>query len=217
MKLIYILLLILLGLFIFCLCRQNPDHLIYKNFINTINNDINISELIKDPIGNKIIFTIWTNDNDLTQNRYAGLLSLKRMKDITMINVNKDNLHLFIHDNSPIHPAYKYLSTIHKADYLRCYLMHHWGGGYSDIKKHTDMFKWSLLFDKIKNDNNLWLIGLSNDFNLAFSKDNSKLLNDELNKNYTKMVGIGYFIYKPNTKITSEWFYKLNLILDNYL
>jgi mannosyltransferase OCH1-like enzyme len=35
---------------------------------------------------------------------------------------------------SPFHPAYPYLSAVHRADYLRAYVMHHHGGGYSDIK-----------------------------------------------------------------------------------
>jgi hypothetical protein len=35
---------------------------------------------------------------------------------------------------SPFHAAYPYLSAVHKADYLRAYVMHHHGGAYTDIK-----------------------------------------------------------------------------------
>ena len=48
--------------------------------------------------------------------------------------MNRENLSSWIAEKSPLHPAYNYLSSVHKADYLRCYLMHHHGGAYSDIK-----------------------------------------------------------------------------------
>lgn len=35
---------------------------------------------------------------------------------------------------APFHPAYPYLSAVHKSDYLRAYVMHHRGGAYTDIK-----------------------------------------------------------------------------------
>lgn len=40
----------------------------------------------------------------------------------------------------PIHKAFEFLSLIHKSDYLRCYLLYHYGGGYTDVKHlHTDL------------------------------------------------------------------------------
>ena len=35
---------------------------------------------------------------------------------------------------SPFHPACPFLSETHKDDYPRVYLMHHFGGGYPDLK-----------------------------------------------------------------------------------
>jgi hypothetical protein len=50
---------------------------------------------------------------------------------------------------SPIHPAFEYLSGIHKGDYMRAYFMHHFGGGYHDVKVHKN--SWHGQFDKFKN------------------------------------------------------------------
>jgi hypothetical protein len=47
----------------------------------------------------------------------------------------------------PLHPAYRLSTPIHRSDYLRTYLMHHHGGGYTDIK-HTDQ-SWVSAFDQL--------------------------------------------------------------------
>ena len=49
-----------------------------------------------------------------------------------VVLVTSDNLSSWL--VSALHPAYTYLSFTHRADYLRCYFMHHYGGSYSDIK-----------------------------------------------------------------------------------
>lgn len=54
--------------------------------------------------------------------------------------INPALLPFFILKDAPLHPSYSFLSGVHRSDYLRCYLMHHYGGGYSDIKHmHFDI------------------------------------------------------------------------------
>lgn len=46
----------------------------------------------------------------------------------------------FILPEYPLHKAFEFLSAVHKSDYLRSYLLYHYGGGYSDVKHfHYDM------------------------------------------------------------------------------
>ena len=40
-----------------------------------------------------------------------------------------------------VHPAYEYLSLVHRSDYLRCELLHRYGGLYADL----DTLCWSAL------------------------------------------------------------------------
>lgn len=41
----------------------------------------------------------------------------------------------------PLHEAYEYLSPIHRADYLRAYLMFCHGGGYADLKAQRQSWR----------------------------------------------------------------------------
>lgn len=215
---VFVLLFIIFAIFFinWYIKKNNANNkLKYKNFIKYINNEKDIKSLINNCIDNKVIFTLWTGNNDLTQNRYDGLISIKNMKNVNMINVNPDNIDMFIKDGHPLHKSYNYLSKIHKSDYLRCYLMHHWGGGYSDIKKHYNNVSWDKHFDKIKRNNNMWMIGAPLD-GIAYPEENDDKLNKLLEQNTKNMAGISYFIYKPYTKLTYDWYNKLHEMLDEF-
>ena len=56
----------------------------------------------------------------------------------------------------PLHECFQYLSGIHKSDYLRGYIGHHWGGGYTDIKPYDTT--WEGRFD-IFEDPDVWITG----------------------------------------------------------
>src|SRR4051794_408381 len=51
--------------------------------------------------------------------------------------ITPDNLGKWVVPEEPLHSAYPLLSVMHRADYLRAYLMFHHGGGYADIKPQT--------------------------------------------------------------------------------
>lgn len=53
------------------------------------------------------------------------------------ILVTAKELDSWILPSHPLHEAYGLLSPVHRSDYLRAYFMHHYGGGYSDIKEHA--------------------------------------------------------------------------------
>lgn len=81
----------------------------------------------------------WTNDKgEITPNRFRSLNQFKEISEVDVILITKDNLHEYILPENPLHPSYKYLSAVHRSDYLRTYFMHFYGGGYSDIKKLQD-------------------------------------------------------------------------------
>jgi hypothetical protein len=59
-----------------------------------------------------------------------------------------ENLFSWIVENTPLHPAYNYLSSVQKADYLRGYLMPYQGGAYTDIKLIENF--WLIHFEQLK-------------------------------------------------------------------
>ena len=76
--------------------------------------------------------------------------------NLEVIFINKDNLSSWILKNAPLHEAYKFLSAVHKADYLRCYFMHNYGGAYSDVKVIED--SWLPAYQEL-NDNHFLING----------------------------------------------------------
>lgn len=104
------------------------------------------------------LFCVWAGENELTENRSKSLEVLRRVNsDIDIHLITADNLHEWILDEHPLHPAYPYLSYNHRSDYLRAYLMHHYGGAYSDIKGIST--SWAPYLDKLNEDDSVWAAG----------------------------------------------------------
>ena len=168
-----------------------------------------------------IFYVFWTGTNQMNQNRLDGIESIKKITGVNVKLINVQNLNDYILPNYPLHPGYKYLSRVHKADYLRCYFMHHYGGGYADIKRQTG--SWKKFFDQINNDKNIWMIGLggfnppSKAFGIAYPEEYNQKQRDLLTKYHNKMVGVSFMICKPRTPFTTEWYNNMHKMLDKYL
>lgn len=83
----------------------------------------------------RTIYTFWTGTNPMSPARRRGWDSLRRLNsDLDVVLVTPDNLGDYIKADHPLHPAYHHLCLTHKSDYLRCYFMNFYGGGYVDVK-----------------------------------------------------------------------------------
>ena len=133
--------------------------------------------------------------------------------DIPFHLITEDNLHQWVVDDHPISSAWWHLSAMHKADYLRCYLMHHHGGGYTDIKFPTG--PWRPCFGRMEV-TNAWAAGYQ-EFWWGVASLGSRglggprLLDPRWRKyrlmqlRYRKLIGNGAFIFRPRTPLTMEW------------
>ena len=183
----------------------------WYNFIKYINkNCLNLPKL------NRNIFMVWTGDNIMGTNRKRCYENFKKQCGVNVILVTKDNLNKYILPEHPIHPAYEFLSYVHRSDYLRCYLMYNYGGGYSDIKETTK--DWNLYFDKLEHSNDKDICGYQEGSGwaaasaYAFAKKMGHTQPAD-----QVLVGCGNFICKPKTIITSLWYEKVNKFLDSKL
>lgn len=95
----------------------------------------------------RIIWQFWTDDNPITKNRVESLKFSKGNVPIEMRVLFKNDIMKMQMKNHPYHRAYQYLSGTHRADYLRCYFMHYYGGGYADIKFYSKNNNWEQCFD----------------------------------------------------------------------
>ena len=157
------------------------------------------------------LFCFWTDDNTMSSDRRNALSSLSNT-GLEVIFVNQDNLSNWILKNAPLHTSYEYLSSVHKADYLRCYFMHHYGGAYSDVKVIED--SWLPSFEDLEKSD--YLINGYREINCIETARGRGLLNDIwLALNFYKVIGNGAYICKPNTSFTNEWFNSVQKILDS--
>lgn len=81
----------------------------------------------------QVLFCYWSEGN-MTEARKLSLDYLITYSGTPVVLVNKESFLTLSSQESPIHPAFEYLSAVHQSDYVRTFLWHHWGGGWHDIK-----------------------------------------------------------------------------------
>ena len=170
-----------------------------KKPVNEIQNNL---QYFKNASNN--LYCFWTGDNEMSIDRYKCFESLKN-SEMNVILITNKNLEKFILKNYPLHEGYQYLSYTHKADYLRTYFMHFYGGGYSDIK--MTHFSW---IDNLKKLNN------SKKFAVGYKETKSTDVCIVKNK-YKLVIGNCAYIFKPQSIFTTEWYTKLIKKMDTNL
>ena len=195
----------------------HPYHFSKNKYQNTFlsnnpsyNNDINFNCIV-----DKVIYCFWTGDNTMSENRAECLQSIINNSGVTVKLITPKELTNYIKSDSPLHPAYQYLSAVHKADYLRCYFMHHYGGGYCDIK--MIFHSWNEAFDKL-NSSKAYFIGYPEIgwYGAAYQNIYNQQLAYDLKTHWRLLAGNCAYIFRPHTPFTEEWFQELNNRLDFY-
>jgi len=138
-------------------------------------------------------------------------LSTIQNSNLDVIFIDQDALSSWVKDDFPLHPAYKYLSAVHKADYLRCYFMHHHGGAYSDIKVLNK--SWVSSYKALSNSNYL-IAGYKETSFLDTARGRGLVKDIWLALNFFRVIGCCAYICKPNTSFTTEWLETVHEILD---
>lgn len=160
-----------------------------------------------------LVYSAWMGPGEMTANREAALLTLVRNTGCPHAHVTRDNLVEWIDPQFPLHPAFPYLSAVHQCDYLRCYLQHVHGGGYTDIKPTSK--SWRPFFH---------LLEASPAYGLGYTEIGPHsiarvggAIEQEMQANYQQIVGVCAMIFRPRTQFTTEWFKRLNQLLDSKL
>lgn len=156
------------------------------------------------------IFCIWSGDNPMSTNRSYCLNILQKYSGCKVELITPNNISNYILEQYPIHASYEYLSLTHKSDYMRAYLMYHFGGGYSDIK--CNMFNWQKYFDKL-------LLSKNKDF-IGYAEQHSEHIasnNISIKSKYYMLAGMCHFIFKANSDIAKIWLDTVHAVLDQNL
>ncbi len=160
------------------------------------------------------VYCFWTGDNELTPNRKRSLAEMERMLEVPVELITPQTLPRYIKPGFPLHPAYEYLSLVHRSDYLRCYFMHHHGGGYSDIKR--PLGSWRSAFERLNSDSSRWLAGYP-EIGANGVPNMPGRIGKDVKRNWSLLTGNGAYICKPLSPLTYEWHSEQNRRLDKYL
>lgn len=148
---------------------------------------------------------------DMSDNRFRALKTLVDNIGVPVIMITNNNLQSFVKSDYPLHEGFKYLTGNHKSDYLRSYLLHHYGGGYHDIKFRTS--SWDDQWDKFIN-NDTWIVGRKEykERWIGYSPGMK-----HIQKEHNKLVTMGWIICRPYTKYTYSLSKALEATLDKHL
>ena len=160
---------------------------------------------------NEKLYCFWTGKNEMTENRKRNIETL-RWSGLDVKLVTPDNLNDYLLDDRPLHEGYQYLSDTHKSDYLRCYFMNFYGGGYSDIK--NTRYSWVDSY-KLMKKNNKWINGYPEKKEIDIAQGEDEKMNKTLLENYSKWVGNGSYIIEKNTDFTNEWYSRMLKMMDS--
>lgn len=162
---------------------------------------------------NLTIFSAWMGPGEMSENREAALLSLFRHTGCPNVHITRETIRYWVDPLYPIHPAFPYLSAVHQCDYLRCYLLHVHGGGYTDIKNTTK--NWHPFFNLLEQ-SAAYGVGYPEIGPQGVARVGGDL-EIELKENYQKLIGVCAMIFRPGTNFTIEWFNILHTLLDSKL
>ncbi len=155
------------------------------------------------------IFCLWAGSNAMSPQRIQALWSIYNNTRCQIAFINSNSIRDWERPEYPFHPAFDDLSDTHKSDYLRCYLMHHYGGGWADIK-HTSS-DWRPSFRKLRQSDSLALGYQEIPEGIPHI---SGPLGDEIRLNYHSVIGLCAFIFKKQSEITLNWIKSTHQTLD---
>lgn len=181
--------------------------------------DRDVVECGKDALGNqveifnglpKVVYQFWTGDNPMTENRKLGIESARSNFGVRECLVDGKDL-AGMKLPHPLHPAYRFLSTNHRSDYLRCYFMNFFGGGYADIKIYGPDNNWKKSFDSMGKVPEVMVCGAEE------IPGGSPVMEYENDATRKKLLANCFFICRPHTEFTEIWFARVEKYLDGML
>lgn len=142
--------------------------------------------------------------NPMTENRIASLKEMGKTTECEIVLLTLDTLQDYLVPAHPLHPAFQFLSDVHQSDYVRTYMMHHHGGGYSDVKRQTG--SWKASFDALAN-SDAYIMGYP-------EIGPSGVAYPPVQDKWDFLIGNGAYIVKPGTPLTHEWYTSMISLLS---
>lgn len=154
------------------------------------------------------LYCYW-DGSPMSDNRKKCFNTLKNSKlDVHLIT--PQNLEDYLGE-SP-HSKFKDLSPNHQSDYIRCHMLHFYGGGYSDIKNTSE--SWLPFVEEFEMKPYIWGMGYKEVPNGWARIKGDPDLSAKLKNNTDKLIGNGAFIFKAKTEFTYKWYERMLLKME---
>lgn len=156
----------------------------------------------------RYLFCFWFGSSEITSNRNRTqcLYDIQQKSGVNVQFLSNSGIDKFIIPAFPLHPSFQYLSETHKADYMRTYISHFIGGGYTDIKRQE--CDWNDSYDILIQDDTLFGIGYP-------EIGPNGVGYHPVAEHWKKLIGNGAYIFRPGTVFTKQWYEDMIKLLDN--
>jgi hypothetical protein len=153
----------------------------------------------------------------MTSNRKKCLETIRANIGVPVELITDETLEDYILSESPLHPGFQYLSPTTQCDYFRTYLMHYYGGGYTDIK--LTFQSWLPHFQRLSSEPDKYVQGYREvgEGGVARLRAGFESIQETLSANWQSLIGNGAFICKPQSPFTAAWLGRLNKEMDFYM
>jgi hypothetical protein len=155
-----------------------------------------------------VIWCYWAGTH-MNENRQRGFEMMQKYMGVPICLITELNINEFIVNGHPFHPAFQYLSPVHQSDYLRIYLLHHYGGGWHDIK--PTMVSINPAWDSFK-DPDVYLVGKP-----EIKGGPAKVFNNNglwMPEYWRELVATNRWVGRAKTPFTYELYNAVNHFLD---
>lgn len=160
----------------------------------------------------QVIYTIWLGPPMSARRRDSldGLRQANPSLDVRLIT--EDDLDQYLLPEHPLHPTFPHMSVVHQSDYIRLYLMHFHGGGYSDLKPARR--SWQPSFDRMSDPQ--ILVTAYREVSTAYVGAAPRQLGVDLRRHYRQLAGPSAFIMRPRSVFTASFYREFLRRLDYY-
>lgn len=157
-----------------------------------------------------VIWCYWEGE-PMTGNRMLSFSYLIKNIGVPVCLITPENIHLFIKQGHPLPSAYQHLSIVHRSDYVRAYLLHHYGGGWHDIKA-TEV-SYADAWDEFK-DNSIWIVGKAETKKGAANAYDSQ--GRYMPDYYEKLIAVPSWIGRANTAFSEQLLLGIEHMINKY-
>lgn len=154
---------------------------------------------MKNSFKDRDLYCVWLG-NEMSDSRKKCYDSIVKNSNVNVILITENNLNDYILKDHKLPIGFDILSPVHKADYLRAYLLNYYGGVYTDIKQTA--FDFNPYFD---------ILEKSDKHCIGYAETVEHWINYEpIKHNFYEYIGTGMSIHKPNTPLTNRWLYLID-------